>query len=49
LSEEIVCFKRRWFVLLDDAPAVFPRLFAHRKPVKDLTASKAVIEPNSRS
>ena len=42
LSEEIIYFKRRWFVLLDEAPNVLPRLFAHRKPVRDMTASDAV-------
>jgi hypothetical protein len=48
LSEEIMYFKRRWFVLLEDAPAVLPRLLAHRKPVRDLTAVDT-IKPNSRS
>jgi hypothetical protein len=37
LSEEILHFKRRWFVVLDDASAMLPRLLAHRKPVRDLT------------
>jgi len=41
LSEEIMYFKRRWFVLIDDAAAVLPRLFAHRKPVRDLTSADA--------
>jgi hypothetical protein len=39
LSEEIVYFKRRWFVLIDDARAVLPRLFAHRKPIRHLSAA----------
>jgi protein strawberry notch len=38
-SEEIVHFKRRWFVIKDDAGAILPRLLAHRKPVKDVTVS----------
>jgi hypothetical protein len=41
LSEEIMYFKRRWFVLLDDAAALLPRLFAHRKPVRDITSADA--------
>jgi hypothetical protein len=45
LSEEIMYFKRRWFVMLDEAPAVLPRVFAHRKPVKDLTSQ----DPSSAS
>jgi hypothetical protein len=39
LSEEILYFKRRWFMLLDEAYAVLPRLLAHRKPVRDMTAA----------
>jgi len=37
LSEEIIQFKRRWFVVKDDAGAMVARLLSHRKPVKDLT------------
>jgi protein-L-isoaspartate O-methyltransferase len=37
LSEEIIHYKRRWFVIQDDAGAMLPHLLAHRKPVKDLT------------
>jgi hypothetical protein len=44
LSEEIIYFKRRWFILLDDAPRVLPRLFVHRKPVRDMTTA----DPPSR-
>ncbi len=33
LSEEIIYFKRRWFVLPDDASAVLSRVLLHRKPV----------------
>jgi hypothetical protein len=39
LSEEIIYFKRRWFMLQDDAPVVLPRLPAHRKPIRDLTTT----------
>lgn len=41
LSEEIIGYKRRWFVVLDDAGAVLPRLLTRRKPVRDLTATEA--------
>ena len=44
LSEEIIYFKRRWFVLLDDAAAVLPCLFAHRKPIRNLTSADASSE-----
>jgi protein strawberry notch len=44
LSEEIVHFKRRWFVLTDDAPGVLPKLLAHRKPVRDITATECVVD-----
>ncbi len=37
LSEEIVQFKRRWFVVRDDATNVLPGLFAKRQPVRDAT------------
>lgn len=38
LSEEIVYFKRRWFVLFDEAAGVLPVILAHRKPVRDLSS-----------
>ena len=41
LVEEIVHFKRRWFVKRDDAPAVLPHLLQHRRPVSDLTVTDA--------
>lgn len=39
LSEEIIHYKRRWFVTLDEASAVLPPLLKHRRPIKDLTAA----------
>ncbi len=39
LSEEIVSFKRHWFTVLDEAPAVLSELLTHRRPVRDLTTS----------
>jgi hypothetical protein len=36
-SEEIVYYKRRWFVLREDAFDVLRRLLTYRKPIKDLT------------
>lgn len=37
LLEEIIQFKRRWFVTVDNATTVLPHLLSKRKPVKDLT------------
>jgi hypothetical protein len=39
LSEEILHFKRRWFVTVDEASAVLPRLLKHRRPVRDATVA----------
>ena len=36
-SEEIFHYKRRWFVVREDADDVLSRLLAQRKPIKDLT------------
>jgi hypothetical protein len=44
LSEEILNYKRRWFVLLDEAPAVLPRLLSQRKAVRDITDSNSTDE-----
>jgi hypothetical protein len=44
LSEEIIRYKRRWFVVLEDAPAVLPRLLAQRRPIRDST----VTDPSGR-
>ncbi len=38
LSEEILYYKRRWFVVQENAEAVLIRLLAQRRPVQDLTA-----------
>jgi hypothetical protein len=48
LSEEIINYKRRWFVPLDEATATLPNLLAQRKPIRDLTAAEvpAVVEQN---
>ncbi|MBI1827333.1 MAG: strawberry notch family protein [Planctomycetes bacterium] len=46
LCEEIVSYKRHWFVVLEDAAAVLPEVLAHRKPVRDLTATQASESPN---
>lgn len=40
LSEEIIHYKRRWFVIQVEAGQVLPRLLAHRRPVKDLTQTE---------
>jgi hypothetical protein len=41
LVEEIIHFRRRWFVTLDDASSVMARLLAHRRPIRDLTATNS--------
>jgi hypothetical protein len=40
-SEEILAFKRRWFVLPDNAMEILTALFRHRKPVKDQSSVDA--------
>jgi hypothetical protein len=37
-TEEIVRFKRRWFVVQENAVQVLSKLLAHRKAIRDLTA-----------
>jgi hypothetical protein len=37
LSEEMIHYKRRWFVVKDDAIDMLVRLLPQRKPIKDLT------------
>lgn len=48
LSEEIVQFKRRWFVVAEDAESVLGRLFERRQPIRDVTGGEltdvAVVE-----
>ena len=39
LSEEIVQFKRRWFVVVEEADAVLVNLFARRQPTRKLATS----------
>lgn len=41
LCEEIINFKRRWFVVQDDAPEVLAQLLTHRKAVRDVTTPDA--------
>ena len=43
-SEEIVYYKRRWFVVREFADDVLSRLLVQRKPIKDLTSGE---EPQS--
>ena len=48
LSEDILYFKRRWFVVLDNAPRILSGLLAHRKPVRDMTVSDEGTGPIGR-
>lgn len=36
LSEEIIQYKRRWFVVMEDAREMVPRILTHRRAVKDM-------------
>ena len=47
-SEEIINYKRRWFVASDEAATIMPNLLAQRKPIRDLTAADApdLVEQN---
>ncbi|TWT44367.1 hypothetical protein RAS1_07810 [Phycisphaerae bacterium RAS1] len=38
--EEIVQFKRRWFVVVDDAEIVLTKLFGRRQPIRDITSGE---------
>ncbi len=40
LSEEIISYKRRWFVVSQDAPVVLPSLLAQRRPIRDMTVTE---------
>lgn len=40
LFEEIIGYKRRWFVALEDASSVLPAFLAQRKPVRDVTTTE---------
>ncbi len=40
LSEEIVQFKRRWFVVVEDAETGLRALFGRRQPIRDVTAGE---------
>jgi hypothetical protein len=41
LSEEIIHYKRRWFVVRDDALEMLTRLLPKRRPIRDLTVPDA--------
>ena len=43
LAEEIIHHKRRWFAVLEDAPAVIAELLVHRRAVRDITAAEEPI------
>jgi hypothetical protein len=46
-SEEIVYYKRRWFVVREFADEVLDRLLAIRRPIKDLTNGDETRSPDS--
>lgn len=43
LCEEIINFKRRWFVVQDDAPEVLAQLLTHRRAIRDMTSIEAPV------
>jgi hypothetical protein len=47
-SEEIIKFKRHWFVVTDEAHDVIPRLLARRKAIRDASASPTDIDNEAR-
>lgn len=49
LCEEIVQFKRRWFVVVEDAERVLARLFSQRHPIRDVTCGDADEQPHVES
>ncbi len=44
LFEEIISYKRRWFIALDDAPVVLPPLLWKRRAVRDVTIAENAAE-----
>ncbi len=48
LSEEIISYKRRRFVLLEHASAILPALLRKRRPIREITATCRDGEPNAR-
>jgi len=49
LGEEIIHFKRHWFVVNADAIEMLSRLLRRRRPIKDLTIAEAEHEPADAS
>ena len=47
-AEEIIRFKRRWFVTIDNAEQVISGLLANRKAVKDLTVLREPVQMRNR-
>lgn len=46
LSEEIISYKRRWFVVLEEALAVLAALLVQRRPIRNVTMTKPCDYPN---
>ena len=49
LSEEILHYKRRWFVVKDDALDMLVRLLPQRKPIKDLAVAEEMPDASAES
>lgn len=46
LCEEIVHFKRRWFVVLDDAEVVLSKVITRHRPIREMTTGHAECPPD---
>ena len=49
LSEEIIHYKRRWFVVKDDALDMLVRLLAQRRPIKDFAVAGRMLDESAES
>lgn len=49
LCEEIIQYKRRWFVVQDETAAVLPRLLTQRKAVREITSTQGRIDDGVES
>jgi hypothetical protein len=42
LAEEIVGYKRRWFVVMDQATGVLPHLWSRHRPIRDIAGTAGI-------
>lgn len=46
-QEEVLNYKRRWFVMPDEAAVVLERLIKHHKAIRDVTSGTPQVEPET--